>query len=113
LVEAVGLKPVTVQNFEHLIEILKTMKERNAKGYIGCCCSAFYCKHRDELEEAGVPGIIVDIDDQTCYDLGKMKDAYNGDFEAQTQLKIELLSKVLNQISRNRIVHDVVKKCRT
>jgi len=59
----------------------------------------------------GVPGIIVDIDDQTCYDLGKMEEAYRGDFEAQTQLKVDILSKVLHRISRKRTVHAVVEKC--
>jgi len=111
LAEAVGLNPITIQNFEHLIGILRNIKKRGAKGYIGCCCSAFYCKHRDELEEAGVPGIIVDIDDQTCYDLDKMEEAYKGDFEAQTQLKVGILSKVLPRISRKRTLHDVVEKC--
>jgi len=113
LAESVGLKPVTVQNFEHLMETLKIMKKRNAKGYVGCCCSAFYCKHRDDLEEVGVPGIIIDIDDQTCYDLGKMEDAYKGNFEAQTNLKIELLSRLLHRINTKKTVHNVVEKCRT
>lgn len=113
LAEAAGLKPVTIRNFEHLMETLKTMKKLNANGYIGCCCNAFYCKHRDELERAGLPGIIVDIDDLTCYDLGKMEDAYEGRFEAQTQLKVELLSKLLNSIDMRRIAHNVVDKCET
>lgn len=113
LAESIGLKPVTIENFEHLIETLKIMKNRGARGYIGCCCNAFYCKHRDDLEKAGVPGIIVDIDDQTCYDLGKIEDAYNGNFEGQTQLKVELLSKLLNWVGRKRIPHNVVEKCAT
>ena len=113
LSESVGLKPVTIQNFEHLIETLNTMKNANSKGYIGCCCSAFYSKHRHELEEAGVPGILVDLDDQTCYDLGKAQDAYDGNFEAQTQLKTELLSKLLNRLGTKRIVHEVVERCGT
>ena len=98
--EAVGLKTFTIQNFEHLISTLRMMKERGAKGWIGCCCEAFYCKHRDEMEEVGLPGIVVDIEDQTCYDLGKMEEAYRGDFESQTRLKTGLLSKLLNRIER-------------
>ncbi len=111
LAEAVGLKPVTIQNFKHLMETLKVMRERRAEGYIGCCCNAFYCKHRDDLEEAQVPGIIVDIDDRTCYDLGKMEDAYKGNFEARTQLKTELLYKLLSRVKRKEIVHNVVARC--
>ncbi len=114
LAEEAGLKPVAIQNFEHLMTTLQNMRKCGAKGYIGCCCSAFYSKHRDDLEEVGVPGLIVDIDDKTCYDLGKMEDAYRGEFEAQTQLKIELLSKLLKRINtRKPIVHNVVEKCET
>jgi len=112
IAESVGLKLVTIQNFEHLLDTLKIMKQHNAKGYVGCCCNAFYSKHRDALEEAGVPGIIVDIDDMTCYDLGKMDDAYNGTFEAQTHLKVELLTKLLHQIEANRI-HKGDLDCKT
>lgn len=102
LAEAAGLKPLTIQSFEHLMDTLTTMSRNGAKGYIGCCCEAFYCKHRDELEEAGIPGIIIDIDDTTCYDLGKEKDAYEGNFEAQTRLKVELLTKFLNNIHNHQ-----------
>ncbi len=112
LAESAGLRPVTIQNFEHLMKTLRIMKADKAKGYIGCCCSAFYSKHRSELEEAGLPAMIIDIDDLTCYDLGKMEDAYNGAFEAQTQLKVELVSKLLSWIERKRALQ-VVRKCRT
>ena len=109
--EEAGLNPVTIQNFEHLMKILKLMRENGAKGYIGCCCEAFYCKHRDELESAGVPGIIVDIDDKTCYDLGKEEDAYKGKFEAQTRLKMELLFKLLNFACGKRSNAKVAGNC--
>ncbi len=96
--EALGLKPLTIQSFEHLMDTLKMLKDKEAKGFIGCCCEAFYLKHQEEIEEVGVPGILIDIDNTTCYDLGKEKEAYRGDFETQTQLKMELLSKLLNQM---------------
>lgn len=112
LAEAIGLKPVTILNFEHLMGTLKIMKKSGAKGYLGCCCEAFYCKHRDELEELGVPGIIVDIDDRTCYDLEKEEDAYRGNFEAQTQLKLELLTKLLNWVDKERTSRNGTEKCR-
>jgi len=100
MAEAMGLKPITIQSFEHLMDTLKIIKDEGTKGYIGCCCEAFYCKHKDEMEESGVPGFLIDIDDTTCYDLGKENEAYKGSFEAQTQLKIELLSMLLNQIGK-------------
>ena len=98
MAEAAGLEPMTIQTFEHLMDTLKILKDKGAKGYIGCCCEAFYCKHKDEIEESGVPGFLIDIDDTTCYDLGMENYGYKGSFEAQTQLKIELLSTLLNQI---------------
>lgn len=112
LAEAIGLKAVTVLNFKHLMDTLKIMKRNNARGYIGCCCEAFYCKHRDELEEAKIPGIIIDIDDKTCYDLGKQEDAYRGNFEAQTQVKTKIVLKLLNWISKQRTSREVTPECR-
>ncbi len=102
LAEKAGLKPVTIQNFEHLMDVLNEMRRNGARGYIGCCCEAFYQKHRDELEEAGIPGIIIDIENKTCYDLGKAEDAYKGLFEAQTSLKINVLAKIVNHLRKYR-----------
>jgi lipoate-protein ligase A len=99
--DILGMKPITIQSFEHLIEELREMKKIGAKGFIGSCCEAFYAKHRDEMEEVGVPGLIIDIDSTTCYDLGKEDEAYAGSFENQTCLKSELVSKVL-KIVKNR-----------
>lgn len=102
--EAMGIRPITIQSFEHLMDTLHAMKESGAKRFIGCCCEAFYAKHRDEMEETGVPGIIIDIDNTTCYDLGKENEAYVGTFESQTCLKTELVSKVLNIVKKREIV---------
>jgi len=46
------------------------------------------------MEEIGVPGIIIDIDNNTCYDLRREKEAYQGTFEGYTTLKTDLLSKL-------------------
>lgn len=100
LAEEYGLKPITICNFEHLIEVLRKMKAKGAKGFVGCCCEAFYVKHRDEMRDVGVPGIIIDIEDKTCYDLGKAEEAYRGNFEAQTKLNLTLLKKILTTSSR-------------
>jgi len=97
LAEEAGLMPITIQNFEHLMATLKRLKQNGVKGYIGCCCEGFYCKHQDDLEAAGIPGILIDIDDQTCYDLGKEEEALKGAFENQTELKIDLLSKLVER----------------
>ncbi|MFQ6065436.1 MAG: biotin/lipoate A/B protein ligase family protein [Candidatus Bathyarchaeia archaeon] len=94
---ASGLKPVTIQNFEHLMETLEELRQANAKGYIGCCCEAFICKHQNDLKEAGIPALLLDINHQTCYDLGKEEEALKGNFESQTELKIDLLSKLVRR----------------
>ncbi len=74
---------------------MERLKRSGVKGYIGCCCEGFYCKHQDDLESVDLRGILIDIDDQTCYDLGKEREALAGTFESQTDLKIGLLSKLI------------------
>jgi len=95
LAEDLGMRVTTVQNFEHLMETLEIARVTGARGFVGCCCEAFYCKHRDDLEGTGVPGMIVDIEDRTCYDLGKEEEAYKGGFQGKTELRIQTLSKIL------------------
>ena len=43
-------------------------------------------------------GILVGIDNSTCYDLGLEHAAYRGEFENQTNLKLDLLEKVVRQV---------------
>ena len=50
----------------------------------------------DDYRKAGVPGILLDIDNTTCYELDKAKEAYAGKYENQTQLNLDLLNAVLN-----------------
>jgi lipoate-protein ligase A len=106
LAEKTGLSPITIHNFEHLMATLKQLKLNGVKSYIGSCCEGFYCKHQDDLEHIGLPGILIDIDDQTCYDLGKENEALKGTFENQTELKINLLSKLINKINTEERVHE-------
>lgn len=90
-----GLQPITIQSFEHLMEHLDHIRGEGFDGFIGCCCETFYIKHAREMEEAGVPGILVDVDDRTCYDLGKQEDAYVGIYENQTRMNTQLLAKMI------------------
>ncbi len=94
-----GLTPITIQNFEHLMETIRTIKKNGSTGYLGCCCEGFYSKHREDFEAIGLPGVLINIDDQTCYDLGKEHDAYAGKFENQTNLRLELLEKMISNNS--------------
>ena len=96
MAEKTGIKPMTIQNFEHLMVTLSEFQSKGINGYIGCCCEGFYSKHQDDFEANRVPGVLLDIEDETCYDLGKEREAYNGSFEKQTTLKLDLLSKLLN-----------------
>ena len=91
-----GMRRTTVVNYENLWEELMRMKRRGEKAFIGLCCRSFFAKHVDDFERAGVPGILIDIDDSTCYDLGKAKEAYAGTFANQTSLDLNLLKQVLD-----------------
>ena len=87
---------ISIINFEDLWSVLMQIKEAGEPAFIGCCCQPFFSKHIDDFEAAKVPGILLDIDSTTCYDLDQAKDAYAGTFESQTQVNLELLRTVLN-----------------
>jgi len=91
-----GMKVISINSFEDLMETLEVLKQRGVKAYIGCCCEPFYIKHREDFQRSGLPGILVDIDNTTCYELDKMKEAYLGTFEGQTELNLTLLKKVIH-----------------
>lgn len=93
-----NMEVTTILSFEDLIEILKDLKQNGANSFIGSCCEAFYTKHIEDFEEVGLPGILIDIDSTTCYDLGKANDAYKGSFESKTELNFNLLMKVLDDV---------------
>ena len=86
----------TILSFEDLMNTLKSFKQQNVSSFIGCCCEAFFAKHFDDFEQSEIPGILLDINDTTCYDLGKEKDAYEGKFESETEIDINLLKLVLH-----------------
>lgn len=93
-----GFSPVTIVNFEHLRQTLRRFKTERVRAYIGSCCEKFWTKHREEFEGSGIPALLLDIESETCYDLGKARDAYSGSFENKTRLNIPLMEKVLSSI---------------
>jgi lipoate-protein ligase A len=95
LADQAGLEVITILNYEDLEDTLKSLKVRGVSGFIGSCCEEFYTKHQKDFERFGVPGILIDIDSSTCYDLGEEKAAYVGKFENQTELKLDLIKKVM------------------
>ncbi|HHV62358.1 MAG TPA: DUF116 domain-containing protein [Firmicutes bacterium] len=90
-----ALAPVSIQNYEMLESTLEGLKSRGISAFVGSCCEAFFVKHRDDFERIGLKGILVDVESSTCYDLGKEKEAHHGRFENQTELKLDLIRKVL------------------
>jgi lipoate---protein ligase len=89
------LEVKTIQNYEHLVEELTREKEAGIRGYIGCCCDAFQLKRQEAFKKAGLPGLLLDIENTTCYELKREEEAYRGSFETQTHLRLDLLKKVL------------------
>ena len=85
-----------VVSFEDLMVELVKMKAAGVSAFIGCCCQPFFTKHVDDFDRAGVPGILLDIDSTTCYELDQAKEAYAGNFRNQTEVNLDLLNAVLN-----------------
>ena len=100
LAEKQGLKVKTIQNYEHLRETLEEEKRQGIRAYIGCCCDAFQLKRQEAFKEAGLPGLLIDIENTTCYELNQEQEAYQGIFENQTHLHLDLLEKVLGLVGR-------------
>lgn len=92
---SLGLSVVTVQSYDHLRKEFASLRAEGVTAYIGCCCQAFLVKRNEAFRTAGMTGIIVDIDDETCYELSREEDAYAGVFTGQTTLKTSLLDRLL------------------
>ncbi|MEK6748364.1 MAG: DUF116 domain-containing protein [Pseudomonadota bacterium] len=93
-----GMEAVTIIRFEHLQATLTRMKETGVKSYIGACCEEFFVKRQQAFLNAGIPGVLLDIDGKTCYQMREEDQAYAGTFTALADLKQGLVSKVLAQI---------------
>lgn len=92
------MKVVSIVSFEDLWAELTRMKAAGVRAYIGCCCQPFFAKHVDDFRRSELPGILLDIDNTTCYDLDQAKEAYAGRFESQTRLDLALLDTVLRAV---------------
>jgi len=90
-----GMEPITIQNYEDLESVLCRLKRSGVGGFVGSCCEPFYGKHRPDFERIGIPGILVDVERSTCYDLGQERKAFKGQFENQTHLDLPLLQRIL------------------
>lgn len=90
-----GLIPVTITSFEDLEDKFVWMKNQGINAYVGSCCEAFYVKHQEEFIGCGLKGLLIDVQDSTCYDLDKAHQAYAGTFENKTSLDMGLIGKVI------------------
>ena len=94
------MKVVSITSFEDLWAELLKMKKNGVEAYIGCCCQPFFAKHVDDFKKSELPGILLDIDNTTCYELDQAQDAYAGKFESQTRVDLDLLETVIEVASR-------------
>ncbi|MEW6533808.1 MAG: DUF116 domain-containing protein [Thermodesulfobacteriota bacterium] len=98
LARSLQIEPITVQSFEHLMEVLRSECEHQDGLYVGSCCEAFYAKHQQEMEQVQAKGLLVNLDSTTCYDLGKGMQAYQGHFDNKTTLNVGLIEKTLRRL---------------
>jgi lipoate-protein ligase A len=92
------IEVVTILDFDDLLSTLTKYKESGVKAFIGSCCEAFYVKHLEDFEDIGLPGVLIDIDNETCYELDKENEALAGEFESKTELRTELIEKVMKRV---------------
>jgi lipoate-protein ligase A len=92
------MKVISILSFEDLLNELDKMKHNRVKAFIGCCCQPFFIKHFEDFETAGIPGVLLDIDNTTCYELDQAPKAYAGSFENQTHVNLDLLKTVIDII---------------
>ncbi|MBI2313892.1 MAG: DUF116 domain-containing protein [Betaproteobacteria bacterium] len=91
-----GLAVHTITSYEHLVTTLKKMQADGVKGYLGMCCSHFFVKRHRAFREAGMPALLMDISGANCYELKQEEAAYAGKFQAQAEINLNLLQKVMH-----------------
>ncbi len=89
---------ISIGNYEHLRETLKRLRDEKVAAYVGMCCANFYLKRCAAFDEAGIPAVLMDISGSNCYELGQEDHAYAGTFQAQSQLNMDLLRRVVARI---------------
>jgi lipoate-protein ligase A len=70
------------------------MRDRGISSYMGCCCEPFFAKHWEDMERAGVSGLLIDVEHTSCYELDQEREAKLGTFEGQTSLNVDVLEKL-------------------
>ncbi len=98
LARSFDMQPITIQSFEHFMEVLHSQCSGQDGLYVGSCCEAFYAKHQEEMKQVNARGVLVNLDSATCYDLGKGTMAYTGHFDNKTLLNMPLIKKTLGNL---------------
>lgn len=96
------IKPKTIINYENLVETLSELKSKNVKSYIGFCCKEFYIKRNSTFKESGIKALLIDISSPLCYRYNKAEDAYNGIFNEETKLGVNILESLKTYINNVR-----------
>jgi lipoate---protein ligase len=99
IAEKNNIKTLTVLNYKNLKDTLNNLKRSGVKYFGGSCCEPFYIKHKEDFERIGLAGILLNIENKTCYDLGREQEAHEGSFEGFTDLKLDLLEKIFKILS--------------
>ncbi len=99
-----NLEPITIQNYEMLEAKLKELKSCGCSVFLGMCCTTFFVKHQADFEQIDLPGLLINVDNSTCYELGKEREAHQGLFENQTRLKLDLVRRILNKIKGDSLL---------
>ena len=89
-----NIKTLTIASYENLRDTLNELKKSGVRYFGGSCCETFYIKHKEDFERIGLEGILINIENKTCYDLGRENEAHMGSFEGFTNLKLGLLEKI-------------------
>jgi lipoate-protein ligase A len=95
-----NLLPKTIINYENLVETLEELKNNNIDSYIGFCCKEFYIKRNKAFKDSGIKAVLIDISSPLCYQYKKEEDAYNGVFEEETKLGVNILDNLSDLLIR-------------
>lgn len=90
-----GMTVKTIVRYEHLVETLQEIRAGGASAYLGMCCGHFFIKRHRAFREAGMDGLLMDIDGANCYELRQEEQAYAGTFQAEAFLDESLLERVM------------------
>ena len=89
-----NMEPITIVNFEHLLAVLDEMRRSGVSSYLGCCCEPFFAKHWKDMEDAGISGLLIEVEHTSCYELDREEEAMRGDFRGETKVNVEVLEKL-------------------